>query len=68
MDAALAAFGDDLEDVRMVGPAMAGVPAPAVVASGFRGALHLQLVSAPGLAAEASLELERELRAALELD
>jgi NRPS condensation-like uncharacterized protein len=67
IDAALAPFGDDLEDVRMVGPTIAGVPAPAVVAYGFRGALHLQILSAPGLAEGASDELARELVEGLEL-
>jgi NRPS condensation-like uncharacterized protein len=67
VDAALEAFGDDLEDVRMLGPTLAGVPAPAVVAYGFRGSLRLQILSAPGLAPEAAEELEREIREGLEL-
>jgi NRPS condensation-like uncharacterized protein len=67
VDAALESFGDDLEDVRMLGPTLAGVPAPAVVAYGFRGSLRLQILSAPGLAPEAAEELEREIREGLEL-
>jgi NRPS condensation-like uncharacterized protein len=67
IDDGLAAFGDDIEDLRIIGPNIEGVTVPAVVAFGFRGALHLELFAPPGLADEALGELERELRAALEL-
>jgi len=67
LDEGLAAFGDDIEGLRAVGPNMVGVDVPAVVAFGFRGELHLQLFSPPGLAVEALDELEAELKAALEL-
>jgi NRPS condensation-like uncharacterized protein len=67
VDHGLASFGADLEDLRIFGPNIAGISVPAVVAYGFRGALHLQLVAPPGLGAAALDELERELREALEL-
>ena len=67
IDDGLAAFGADIEDIRIIGPNIEGVAVPAVVAFGFRGALHLELFGAPGLAVEALDELERELRDALEL-
>jgi NRPS condensation-like uncharacterized protein len=67
IDEGLAAFGEDIERIRVVGPNIEGVPVPAVVAFGYRGELHLQLFGAPGLAPEALVELERELSEALEL-
>jgi NRPS condensation-like uncharacterized protein len=67
IDHGLTAFGDDVEDVRIIGPNVAGVDVPAVVAFGFRGALHLELFGAPGLAASGLEDLEKELLAALEL-
>ncbi len=68
IDEGLAAFGDDIERIRVIGPNIQGVSVPAVVAFGFRGALHLELFGAPGIALEALDELEDELRHALELD
>jgi NRPS condensation-like uncharacterized protein len=67
IDDGLTAFGDDLEDVRIIGPNIVGVKVPAVVAFGYRGALQLELFGPPGLGAEALLELETELLAALEV-
>lgn len=67
IDGGLAAFGDDIEAVRVIGPNIDGVSVPAVVAFGFRGELHLELFAPPGLAVEALDELESELRKALEL-
>ena len=67
LDEGLAAFGDDIEAVRVIGPSFDGVSCPAVVAYGFRGELHLELYAAPGLAPEALLELEDELLTALDL-
>ena len=67
IDDGLAAFGADIESIRVIGPNVAGVDVPAVVAFGFRGELHLELFGAPGLAIEALDELESELRDALEL-
>jgi NRPS condensation-like uncharacterized protein len=67
LDEGLAVFGDDLEEVRIFGPNLLNVPIPAVVAFGFRGALHLELYAPPGLAEASLAELEHELRAALEL-
>lgn len=67
IDEGLRAFGDDIEDLRIIGPNLEGLSVPAVVAFGFRGQLHLQLFAAPGLSSGALLDLERELRAALEI-
>jgi NRPS condensation-like uncharacterized protein len=68
LDEGLAAFGDDIERIRAIGPNIRGIDVPAVVAFGFRGELQLELFGPPGLAVEALEELESELRAALELD
>jgi NRPS condensation-like uncharacterized protein len=68
IDDGLAAFGADIESIRVIGPNISGVDVPAVVAFGFRGELHLELFGAPGLAVEALDDLERELRDALELE
>jgi NRPS condensation-like uncharacterized protein len=67
LDDGLAVFGDDIEALRVVGPGIDGVGAPVVVAYGFRGELHLELYSPPGLATGALEEFEAELRSALEL-
>ena len=67
IDHGVAAFGDDIESIRIIGPNMEGVPVPAVVAFGYRGELHLELFAAPGLAVEALDQLERELLDALEI-
>jgi len=67
IDDGLAAFGDDIEALRVIGPNIEGVQVPAVIAYGFRGELHLELYAAPGLAVEALDDLEAELRGALEL-
>ncbi len=67
IDEGLAAFGDDIEDLRVIGPNIANVTVPAVVAFGYRGGLHLELFGCPGLAPEALEQLEAELREALEL-
>ena len=67
IDEGLRAFGEDIEDLRVIGPIIEGIDVPAVVAFGFRGRLHLELFAAPGLSPVALEELEEELRAALEL-
>lgn len=67
VDDGLGPFAGDVEDVQIIGPNLRGLPIPAVVAYGFRGALHLQLFAAPGLAGEALTELAAELRRGLEL-
>jgi NRPS condensation-like uncharacterized protein len=67
IDAGLAAFGADIETVRVIGPNVKGITVPAVVAFGFRGELCLELFAAPGLGELALEELEHELREALEL-
>ena len=67
LDDGLAAFGDDLEAVRVIGPNLDSVGVPAVVAYGFRGELHLELFAGSPLGAGALEEFEAELRGALEL-
>lgn len=67
IDDGLAAFGEDVLDLSVIGPNVANIDVPAVVAFGFRGELHLELFGAPGITAGALEELERELLAALEL-
>jgi NRPS condensation-like uncharacterized protein len=67
IDEGVAAFGDDIERISVVGPNIEGVPVPAVVAFGYRGELHLQLFASPGLAPEALEQLEAEILEALEL-
>jgi NRPS condensation-like uncharacterized protein len=67
IDEGLRAFGDDIEDIRILGPNIAGISTPVVVAFGFRGELHLELFAAPGIGAAGLDEMERELREALEL-
>jgi NRPS condensation-like uncharacterized protein len=67
LDEGLAAFGDDLESVRLIGPNIRGADVPAVVACGFRGELQLELYAPPGVAPAALEELEAELRVALEI-
>jgi NRPS condensation-like uncharacterized protein len=68
IDDGLAAFGDDIESIRVIGPQIENVPAPAVVAFGYRGELHIELFAAPDLAPTAVEELAAELREALELE
>jgi NRPS condensation-like uncharacterized protein len=67
LDEGLGAFGEDIEDLRVIGPNIEGLNVPAVVAFGFRDQLHVELFAAPGVATAALDELEAELRAALEL-
>ncbi|MEO7331493.1 MAG: hypothetical protein ABI193_23155 [Minicystis sp.] len=67
VDEGLGAFGDDIEGIQIIGPIIESVPVPAVVAFGFRGELHLELYASTGVAPEALVELEGEIRAALEL-
>ncbi|MFO0548227.1 MAG: hypothetical protein U0271_07565 [Polyangiaceae bacterium] len=67
VDDGLRAFDADLESLRILGPLIAGTAVPGIVAFGFRGSLHLQIISPPHLGAGAAAELEREVRAALEL-
>jgi len=67
LDEGLAAFGDDVEAARIIGPNIRGADVPAIVACGYRGELQLELYAPPGLAESALEELELELRAALEM-
>jgi len=67
VDEGLAAFGADIESLRVIGPNIRGVTVPAVVAFGYRGELHIELFGPPGLAPAALDQLDAELRDALEL-
>ncbi len=67
IDHGLTAFGEDVEDVHIIGPNVKGLQTPAIVAFGFRGALHLEIFGAPGLASSGLLDLENELLLGLEL-
>lgn len=68
VDHGLVAFGDDIEDLRIVGPNVEGVAVPLVVVLGFRGGLRVELYGAPGVGEAAISEMESELRAVLGLD
>jgi NRPS condensation-like uncharacterized protein len=61
VDHGLAALGEDLVGLEIVGPSSWGIDVPIVVAYGFRGAVHLQLFAGPGLGPRALEELEREI-------
>ncbi|MBK8940119.1 MAG: hypothetical protein IPM79_21490 [Polyangiaceae bacterium] len=67
VDDGLKAFGDDLESLRIYGPNHHRFSAPLVVAFGFRGALHLHVFASPSIGAAGALELEAELKSALDL-
>lgn len=67
IDDGIAAFGDAVERVRIIGPNLRSVPVPGLVAYGYRGELHLELLAAPGLGEPTLDAVERELRAALEV-
>lgn len=66
VDEGLHAFGDDVEDIRILGPNLTGIPVPVVVAFGFRGGLHLDLFAPAGVGEGAVDELADEILAALE--
>jgi NRPS condensation-like uncharacterized protein len=66
IDQGLAAFGADIEDLRVIGPNIEGVSVPVVVAFGFRGRLHLDLYAPRTVAAEALDELAGVLCEAFE--
>ena len=62
LDQGLGPWADDIENLRVVGPNIKGMSAPAIVAFGLRGRIHLELIAPPGLGREALDELESELR------
>ncbi len=67
LDQGLGPLLDDIIELRAVGPNIKGIPAPAVIAYGLRGRIHLELFAPPGLGEPALDELEHELREALSL-
>jgi NRPS condensation-like uncharacterized protein len=68
IDEGMGVLGDEVEDLRVIGPSITGVPIPLVVAFGFRGRLYLELFGPPGLSTGALAELEGEIREGLDLD
>ncbi len=68
LDEGLAAFGDDIEAISIIGPCLRNSPLPPIAAVGFRGQLLLQIYGPPGLTPEALERYEVELREALELE
>jgi NRPS condensation-like uncharacterized protein len=67
IDEGLTPFGGDVESLRLLGPSIEGIGIPLVVAFGYRGRLHLEILGPPGLAETALDEFQAELRAALDL-
>ncbi len=67
LDEGLAAFGQDIEDLAIIGPDMKNVAVPTVVAFGFRGQLRLLLYGAPGITRETVDHYAEEILQALEL-
>jgi NRPS condensation-like uncharacterized protein len=67
LDEGLTPFGEDIEDIRMLGPNVEGMPIPIVVAFGYGGRLHLELLGPPGMTEAALDEFQAELCAALDL-
>jgi NRPS condensation-like uncharacterized protein len=67
IDEGLTPFGGDIEGIRLLGPHIEGIGIPIVVAFGFEGRLHLELLGPPGLAEAALDEFRAELCAALDL-
>jgi NRPS condensation-like uncharacterized protein len=49
VDDALGAFGDDVQDLRFVGPFVERLPIPVIVAFGYRGDLHLAFFAPQGI-------------------
>ena len=65
LDELAAPFGDEVHDASIVGPFVHRAPVPIATATGFRGALTLQLGSTGTLDAETIREYADELHAAL---
>lgn len=65
IDDGLAAFGDDVKALTIVGPTIENIPVPLVVAYGFRGAVQFSFYAPRGIPKSALETLERELRRAI---
>lgn len=65
IDDGLRAFGDDIENIRIIGPRTTNTVIPVVVAFGFRGALHLEMYVGPGVGPEVLEVIEAEFRDAI---
>jgi len=61
LDQGLGPWADDIVNLRIVGPNVKGIAAPAIVAFGLRGQIYLELIAPPGLGRQALDELESEL-------
>lgn len=61
IDDGLRAFGEDIENIRIIGPRTTGTTIPIVVAFGFRGALHLEMYVGPGIGMEVLEVIEQEI-------
>lgn len=61
VDQGLGPLADDIEDIRVVGPSIKNIAAPAIIAFGFRGSIYLELFAPPGMSAAALDELETEI-------
>jgi len=62
IDHGLGPLGADIVDMRIVGPSIKGISAPAIIAFGLHGRVHLELFAPPGISETALEELENELR------
>lgn len=62
IDQGLGALGADIEHLRIVGPSIKGISAPAIIAFGLHGRIHLELFAPPGISETALEEVENELR------
>ncbi|HRI64077.1 MAG TPA: hypothetical protein PK156_07560 [Polyangium sp.] len=62
IDQGLGPLVDDIVDIRIVGPSIKNIAAPAIIAFGFRGSIHLELFAPPGISPQALDELENEIR------
>jgi NRPS condensation-like uncharacterized protein len=65
LDQGLGPLANDIVNIRAVGPNIKGTSAPAIIAFGLHGRIHLELFAPPGLGPRALDELESELRAAM---
>jgi NRPS condensation-like uncharacterized protein len=68
MDRALAPFGDDVLQASIVGPFVHGAETPVVTATGFRGALTLNVCASGNLEQGGVAAYSREILAALDPD
>lgn len=68
IDQGLGPLGADIEDLRIVGPSIKGISAPAIIAFGLHGRVYLELFAPPGLSEKALEEVEMDLRRVFEMN